>query len=198
MNKSVQELQLVLVQLGAKLPYFGADGYMGKETFRAIDSLEIPKHVKIAMKEVGTKEIRGEADHPRIIEYHLTSAGRYSEDEVPWCGSFVNWVMLKSGVKITVRYPERAKSWLLFDLFQREPTVGSIAIKSRNGGGHVCFVLGKTTDGNLLCLGGNQSDEVNIREYSPTAFLGYRKAFGITQLPLSVLDIDPRKAGKEN
>lgn len=174
-KRTVKELQYYLLQSGAELPRWGADGDLGYETKAAIDSLTIPKFLKIGLKEVGIKEYAGEADNPDVIKYHKTTAGRYSDDEVPWCGSFVNWVMLKAGYDITVPYPERATSWEMFGEVIDEPVLGTVAIKSRRGGGHVCIVIGKDLYGNLLCLGGNQNDEVNIKVYPQSAFHAFRQ-----------------------
>lgn len=171
--KAVKDLQSYILESGGQLPRFGVDGDLGGETKTAIDSLRLPKYLKVALKEVGTKEYAGSADNPDIVKYHSTTAGKYKDDEVPWCGSFVNWVMLQDG-HTTVKFPERAKAWADFGIGVDEPLVGSIAVKSRRGGGHVCLVIGKTKDGYLLCVGGNQNDAVNIKKYHPSAFFSFR------------------------
>jgi uncharacterized protein (TIGR02594 family) len=49
----------------------------------------------------------------------------------------------------------------------QDPVYGAIAIKTRDGGGHVSFVVGQSSDGkSLFMLGGNQDDRVNITRYS--------------------------------
>lgn len=116
-------------------------------------------------------------------------SGGFSSDEVAWCGSFVNWVMKKSGYKETVSIPARAKSWLKFGKTSVEPVIGSIAVKSRKGGGHVCFVVGKDKNGSLYCLGGNQNNEVNIKLYPKGVFIDFRvpNDVYISSLPLYAL-----------
>ena len=47
-------------------------------------------------------------------------------------------------------------------------------LKTRNGGGHVTFVVGKTKDGKLVCLGGNQNNMVNYAVYSASVFDEFR------------------------
>lgn len=172
-KESVANLQEFILQSGVPLPKWGADGYFGAETSHAIENIKMPNWVKIAMKEVGVTEISGERHSDRVMEYHKVS-GNWSRDEIPWCGSFVNWVMLKSGFEKTVKIPARAKSWLSFGKSSQEPVIGSIAVKSRKGGGHVCFVIGKDSEGRLLCLGGNQNDEVNIKTYNKDVFIDFR------------------------
>jgi uncharacterized protein (TIGR02594 family) len=53
------------------------------------------------------------------------------------------------------------------------PALGAIAVKKRNGGGHVTFVAGRTRGGALACCGGNQNDEVNISPYREDVLVGF-------------------------
>ena len=84
--------------------------------------------------------------------------------------------MKKAGYdKDIPKWPARAKSWLKFGKSAGRPVLGSIAVKSRKGGGHVCFVVGQDPSGDYLyCLGGNQSDAVNIKKYPKRVFLDFR------------------------
>lgn len=169
MSVAVRELQKLLNNNGAAL---AVDGMLGKKTKAAIEDLDIPLYLKIAMGEVGTKEIKGSAHNKRVLEYHSVSGG-FGEDEVPWCASFVNWVMLRSGETKTVSYPARAKSWGDYGIGIHSPRVGAIAVKTRIGGGHVGFVVA-VRGNSLYLLGGNQSDEVNIRRYRVQDFVTFR------------------------
>ena len=182
-KNTVKQLQNYLLQMGAKLPKFGVDGDLGNETKEAIDALVVPDYVKLALKEVGIQEIVGKIHSPRILEYQTTTAGKYTDDETPWCGAFISWVMKQAGIKHNVKVPERAKEWINFGYAVNEPTIGSIAVKSRVGGGHVCIVVGKRKDGKLLCLGGNQNNEVNITAYDKSVFESFRN---ITESPALV------------
>ncbi len=170
MSVAVRELQKLLNNNGAHIV---VDGDLGRYTKAAIEDLDIPRYLKIAMGEIGTKEIKGSAAHnKRVLEYHSISGG-FSTDEVPWCASFVNWVMLQSGVQKTANYPARAKSWGDFGVAIQFPKVGAIAVKTRIGGGHVGFVVA-VRGNSLYLLGGNQSDEVNIRRYRVQDFVTFR------------------------
>lgn len=172
MSNTIKTLQKYILAMGGKLPKYGVDGDFGTETKNAIIVLDIPDYVKTALLEVGTHEIEGIKNNPRVLEYHATT-GKYSNDEVAWCGSFVAWVMIQNGIK-PVEVGERAKSWLTFGKSISKPVVGAVAIKSRNGGGHVCIVVGENQNGDLLCVGGNQSNEVNIATYKKEVFEGFR------------------------
>lgn len=173
MNQAVRVLQQMICDNGDLI---SVDGQIGPQTNGAIDKLNVPEYLKLAMKEIGTKEVPGSGDNPRVLEYHAVSGG-YSEDAVPWCGSFVNWVMKMDGHG-TVQIPARAKSWLEFGMTVGEPIVGCVAVKSRSGGGHVGFVV--TVDkykNELYLLGGNQNDEVNIKKYKISTFMDFRIPF---------------------
>ena len=179
-TSTVKELQTLVVQSGYDI---AIDGIFGKQTRTAIERLNVPNWVKTALKEVGVMEIHGKKHNDRVLEYHLVSGG-FSEDEVPWCASFINWVMLQHGYK-TVKYPARAKSWLQFGKSSTIPIVGAIAIKSRHSGGHVCFVVGQNMQGDIYCLGGNQNDEVNIKLYKKDVFIDFRvpNNYSLSALP---------------
>lgn len=167
---------------------------IGKE-----DNIETSDWIKIAKGELGVKEAAGKRNNPRVLQYHAVSGG-FSEDSVPWCGSFVNFVMLKAGYK-GPKYPARAKSWLNFGKSSGEPILGSIAVKSRKGGGHVCFVLGKDKSGKYLyCLGGNQSDAVNIKKYPKNVFLDFRVpiSYDLSNVDLPTYAGTASAAGKES
>ncbi|MCL1415701.1 TIGR02594 family protein, partial [Escherichia coli] len=56
----------------------------------------------------------------------------------------------------------------------REPAYGCVVVFSRDGGGHVGFVVGQHQNGDLMVLGGNQSDAINIRAFSRSRVTGYR------------------------
>jgi uncharacterized protein (TIGR02594 family) len=64
---------------------------------------------------------------------------------------------------------ESAKSYLNWGVQIREPAYGCVVVFSRDGGGHVGFVVGQQQNGNLMVLGGNQSDAINIRAFPSTA-----------------------------
>lgn len=46
------------------------------------------------------------------------------------------------------------------------PAVGAFAPMLRSGGGHIVQIAGKDQRGNFMCLGGNQSDAVNIEPFA--------------------------------
>jgi uncharacterized protein (TIGR02594 family) len=97
-----------------------------------------------------------------------------SDDEVPWCASFVG-AMLERGGHLSTR-SLRARSYLdwgdTIDSFQ----LGAIAIFSRGddpAAGHVGFIVGETSH-DYLILGGNQSDAVSVAATPKDRLLGLR------------------------
>ena len=182
-------MQNYLLQLGQELPRFGADGDIGNETVVAIDKLDCPSFVKIALKEVGIAESHGKDHNKRVLEYQATTSGKYTDDETPWCGAFVSWVLTKANIKHGIKIPERAKDWSSFGSPTNNPIVGTIAVKSRVGGGHVCIIVGKDKDGNLLCVGGNQNNEVNIGTYKKEVFESFRNHTSMNIVSLATVEI---------
>ena len=158
-----------------------------------------PFWLKYAFDELGVKEVPGPGNNPRVLEYHAVSGG-FSKDSVPWCASFVNFIMLKAGYK-GPKWPAAAKSWLNFGKSSHYPVEGAIAVKSRKGGGHVCFVVGRDKTGKYLyCLGGNQSDAVNIKKYPANVFIDFRvpEDYDLTKASLPIYKGKASYAGKES
>lgn len=185
MIKSVELLQKYLNANGAKLR---VDNDLGDNTKAAINALNIPDYLKTALYEVGVKEIKGSKHNPRVIYYH-SFTGRYSTDEVAWCGSFIAMCMSVNHY-ILPKYGERAKTWATYGKSVSSPTIGSIAVKSRTGGGHVCIVIGSDSKGNLYCVGGNQGDEVNIKLYPKNAFIDFRIPIDAKEYPLNKYNLE--------
>jgi uncharacterized protein (TIGR02594 family) len=85
--------------------------------------------------------------NPRVVKYHQEGGSPwFDDDETPWCASFVAWVMKQHGYGVA-QNPARALSWK--DNWPdgkriSKPIYGAIAVKSRQGSGHVGFVVGKT------------------------------------------------------
>lgn len=126
-----------------------------------------------ARKNIGIKETKGRIHTPEVLKYWQDiKRGGIKDDETPWCAAFVGAMLERVGVKST-RF-ESAKSYLDWGQVLTQPVVGCIVIFTREGGGHVGFVVGRDTKGNLLVLGGNQGDEVNIRSFPVSRVTGYR------------------------
>jgi uncharacterized protein (TIGR02594 family) len=144
--------------------------------------------VKTAQKYLGVTEVKGPKHHP-IIAGWLTKLGAwYRDDESPWCGTFCAAIMKECGYS----YPKlfmRALEWAKWGYPCPKPIEGCIAVKTRKGGGHVTIVVGRHTDGSLLCLGGNQGDKVSIAKYREDEFIAFRYPMHPKYAPLPVMTI---------
>ena len=135
-----------------------------------------PKWLQVARGELGVKEIPGQQDNPRILEYHKT-VGLSESEATPWCSSFVYWCLKKAGVS-TAGGTAAAKSWLTASSMQtlEKAVYGCIVVLNRPPNpalGHVGFYVG-SEGSRILLLGGNQGDKVSISGYPVDRVAGLR------------------------
>lgn len=145
--------------------------------FKKPNDTSSPDQLKIyetAHKEFGVKETPGPLSTPRVQEY-LKTCGLNVGDDTAWCSAFVNWAVLKSGLKGT--NSAAARSWL--DWGQSSTGKhGDIVVYWRGSKtgwqGHVGFVNKIESDGSIWTLGGNQGDAVSIVKYPKDRLLAFR------------------------
>lgn len=126
----------------------------------------------IAMQELGQSEVLGSNHNPKIVEYLKTTGSWWNSDETAWCSGFVNWAVSKSNIIGT--NSARALSWKNWGNSISQASYGSIAILDYNNGrGHVGFVLGQNLNGDIILLGGNQSNMVNLSVFPANEIDGY-------------------------
>ena len=138
-------------------------------------------HVAIARKYIGLAEVKGAKHKPTILALTVkafVATGKKSwinDDETPWCGNFLGGVFAEAelGSKIPKEF-YRAKEWENAGTKLSKPAYGCVVTFTRDGGGHVGIVVGKTKTGMLKVLGGNQSDAVNIADFDPKRVTAYR------------------------
>lgn len=132
-----------------------------------------PTWLTEARRFVGLKEVVGAAHEPEILQmWRDIKRGGIKDDETPWCAAFVGAMLERSGVRSS-RF-ESARSYLEWGQPLSEPEAGCIVVFERQGGGHVGFVVGRTADGHLLVLGGNQSNRVSIAPFDRARVIAYR------------------------
>jgi uncharacterized protein (TIGR02594 family) len=136
---------------------------------------EEPEWLQIARSEIGQKEIDGEGSNPRIEAYFSYTSLGPQPDHVSWCGAFVSFCLAKAGV-LHGKGSARAADWLSFGQELDTPQMGCIAVlkpQAPGASGHVGFWVGEAS-GNLMLLGGNQSDQVKESRYPTSEVSGYR------------------------
>lgn len=124
-----------------------------------------------ARKHEGQREVKGPRHNARIIDWLTRLKAWWQDDETPWCGVFVAHCVGMAGHELP-RYWMRAKDWLNWGESIACPVVGAVVVFTRDGGGHVGFVVGKDAKGNLMVLGGNQGDMVKMSLSTPFLIAG--------------------------
>ena len=142
----------------------------------------------LAERFIGVKEIFGVASNPMILSMLKLDEQWPTADEVPWCSAFVNYICW------LLRLPRSkslsARSWLRLgsSAFPGGGEVGFdvVILKCGKGDqpgpevvkapGHVGFFGG--IEGNeILVLGGNQGDAVNVSRFDKDLVLGIRRIY---------------------
>lgn len=124
-----------------------------------------------ARQHIGVKEIPGKTHNPTILGWVKQLGGWFTDDETPWCGTFVAACMVANKHPVPKHW-YRAKDWADWGK-PTPPRVGAVAVFGRTGGGHVGFVVGESAD-NLYVLGGNQSNMVNIAPIAKSRLIALR------------------------
>ena len=121
---------------------------------------------------VGIAEIPGKQHNPTIQNWLRTLKAWWSDDETPWCGTFVAYCCRVAGRDVPKDW-FRAWAWAEAGERLTAPAYGCIAVFNRAGGGHVGFVIGRDRAGNLMILGGNQGNKVSIAKFSKDRVVAY-------------------------
>lgn len=145
------------------------------------------KWIVIARKYLGTTETKGSGTTPVIRTWLVGLKAWWTDDETPWCGTFVAACIKESGLTLPKHW-YRAMGWLDWGIPIAKPVPGCVAIYSRSGGGHVNFVLGRDGLGRIVGIGGNQGDRVSIAAFDPLRVVGYRWPAAVP-LPLTELTL---------
>lgn len=128
----------------------------------------------VAKKLEGLKEIPGPKHNPRIISWLRDLNAWWSDDETPWCGTFVAHCMKEVGLPIPKLW-FRAKEWASYGSLLRPDRLapGAILVFGRTGGGHVGFYVGEDA-GHYYVLGGNQANGVNVMKLGKSRLVASR------------------------
>ena len=119
----------------------------------------MPPWLTEAFKHIGLKEIPGKNHSPTILKWLATLKAWWKDDETPWCGVYVAWCLRSNSLPVP-KYWMRAKEYSSYGTPCNKTSIpfGSIAVKSRKGGGHVFFPIAQSRDGQTIYgLGANRS-----------------------------------------
>lgn len=152
-----------------------------------------------ARQYIGVREVPGPKNSAVIAGWLSKMKAWWSDDATPWCGTFAATCVTEAGLTPPKDW-YRAMAWLTLPVSLSRPAYGCIVVFTRQGGGHVGFVVGVDKAGNLMVLGGNQGDAVNIKPFAVSRAAGYRwpsayPSAGRFNLP--VLDSDGKLSENE-
>lgn len=134
--------------------------------------------LQLGFKWLGLQERAGVNHNDKIVQmFHEIGHRWVTTDETAWCSCFVNWLAWSLKLKRSDKLD--ARSWLNVGSGVKEPLPGDIVVFWRerpdSWKGHVGVFVGFDEHKNIYCLGGNQTNEVNITKYSKTRLLGFRR-----------------------
>ncbi len=160
------------------------DGVGGKDTFNKLEEevfacteheyvVDNTPWVEAGLKDLGIQEVRDEEHvHQMWRDAKLSGLTKFPASKVPWCSAAICSWFERAGIRSA--RTDGAKNWLNWGMKLGKPAQGCVVVFTRNGGGHVGLVMGEDEKGNLLVLGGNQGDQVNIKSFDKSRVAGYR------------------------
>lgn len=147
------------------------------QQYKFLEAIEdLPRIVKIAFSQIGTKEVTGVGSNATILSWarELNISNVYNDDAIPWCGLFIAMVVNRSG-REPVQKPLWARSWLQWGKRAQVAMLGDILVFERKGGGgHVAIYIAEDKD-HYHVLGGNQTDAVTITRIEKKRCIGIRR-----------------------
>jgi uncharacterized protein (TIGR02594 family) len=144
--------------------------------------------LKVAINELGIEEYSGIDNNLEVLKYaHDTGIDWITEDETPWCSTFVNWCAMKC--KLPQSGKANARSWLNVGIKTSDPLPGDVVVFWRetldSEKGHVAFFLGFNQDSSrVFVVGGNQANRVSITSYQVDHVLSYQRLVKSDELTL--------------
>lgn len=135
--------------------------------------------LKVALSQFGVTEVPGKKHNPTIVNYSKDIGYKgIIDDETAWCSIFINWCALKAGLERSEKL--NARSWLDVGEETKNPLPGDIVVFWRESleswKGHAGIFISYSEDKKFIyCLGGNQSNRVQITPYDKDRLLKFIK-----------------------
>lgn len=126
----------------------------------------------------GEREVPGKGNNPTILQW-LKDIFPWVEDEIAWCSAFMTAMAKQCNMDHPQEKAGAARSWLnVGQAVIDSPVPGDVCVFWRESPsswkGHVAMFV-RETDKFIWVLGGNQSDQVNIRPYTKSRLLSIRR-----------------------
>ena len=136
---------------------------------------------ELAKGEIGTWEW-AEGHNPKVLSYFVEAGHAWvKDDETAWCAAFVGAMLARGGLVGTGRLDARSYLGWGAPVEIKDARPGDLVVFSRGDPkgwqGHVGFYVDHDAK-SVLCLGGNQRNQVNIASYGRDRLLGVRRAAG--------------------
>lgn len=161
---------------------------VGDPPVQGIPGLEFP-WVKHFASFVGESEIKGPKHNPAIIERFKAAFLPFRDDETPYCASFLCGILEEVGIRSPRSGMARSFHWKKWGQVLDGPAVGAVVSmwRGRKAGtsGHCGLVVGRDASDNLMVLGANQKDSINIMPFDTKRVLSYHWPEGFP-LPLEI------------
>lgn len=125
----------------------------------------------------GTAEQPGPGSNPSILSWAKAVGLErvYRDDATAWCGLAMAYVALQAGWDAAPAGNALwARNWLRWGNQSPAPMLGDVLVYSRGTGGHVGVYVGEDSEA-FHTIGGNQSDQVNIKRIARSRLLGARR-----------------------
>ncbi|MFD0992987.1 TIGR02594 family protein [Tenacibaculum geojense] len=148
------------------------------EHMKLITAPTTPPWMEIALGEAKAAKFIKEKLSPTnemAKKYHTYVGLPKASGSTAWCSSFVSWCLNQAGQNNAKSAGSQSVLWNEGKLFKRitEPVYGCIVLMTNyvkstgksNGHGHVTFLYGVDSNGDLICLGGNQGDRLKYSRY---------------------------------
>lgn len=126
-----------------------------------------------ARADIGQRETLGPNDSPWLRQILAKLSASWLRGQ-PYCGSAMAWWMSQSGIPYPKDY-YRALAWASWGTRLIRPVLGAVVVYDRGKGlAHVGIAVGRTSEGQILTLGANQRDAVNVLPFEPARLVASR------------------------
>lgn len=119
--------------------------------------------MEVAVREAKQWAGTSESTITKTDNYHKEISVAGELDTVPWCASFVNFVLKDAGYPYEKSAGSQFPTWSKKFVKIEKPVYGALMVWRKGKQGHIAFAYGKdTASGEIIALGGNQNDRITF------------------------------------